>query len=706
MQVRKTRKTGFCVSGALIKTGVCETFMDIKELTDLLVKSGETVHCKYVPWWEDDFENCTYRYDILKEEEIKEIESCACSAERSLLFEPVSSVGLNLFALFVWHNLYNLVETLLSEGADANCTDGKGKKITPLMLVCCRSNLKMAELLLAHGANTKACDAAGKNCYHYLAYPYIEGMTRMYAGMRYTIGQRTAIARLLGEGINQKDNTGMTPFAYMLHSNCTNCSYALTDIFLEKGAETDYLDEKGNTLLMTAILERHMTAAFRLAENSSLINRENAEGKTPLAAAMNFRNEALCMVLKEHGAQGDCDFIRMDMGNLSRITSNAFAFPSEDSDKLTPALYLAGRLLHQIDTDDDDELGFFLGILHNALNNDEGCKVLDLCKEAGVDFLAPIHKGGGVDCLRDACIRGYYGVRIIEKLISLGVDINKAVVQGRTPANIVASLQKRTMLFGGKKDDYYEKAAEYFSKESMEQVDNNGTTALHWAARNNHARMLEVMAGKGADVNLTEDEPAESGNTPLHTACIYGSAEAAAVLIASGADDTLRNKNGETPAHMAVMKKRFGGELESKQREKLLKELKHLDIPRNDGSTPLMLLQYLNLNATRELQPIFLEKGADVNHTDNRGNTALILNTDNQCYKDVIKELVRAGADVNIADNNGNTALYYALRYGNQETARFLIKKGADYNHSNNQGITPMQVAVEKGYDTVLELMM
>ena len=230
----------------------------------------------------------------------------------------------------------------------------------------------------------------------------------------------------------------------------------------------------------------------------------------------------------------------------------------------------------------------------------------------------------------------------------------------------------------------------------MEQLDNMGTTAMHQAARNNHAKMLEVMIGKGVDVNLTEDEPAESGNTPLHTACIYGSVESAAVLIASGADDTLQNKNGETPAHMAVMKKRFGGELESKEREKLLKELKHLDIPRNDGSTPLMLLQYLNLNATRELLPLFLEKEADVNRTDNRGNTALILNAENQCYKDVIKELVRAGADVNMADNNGNTALYHALRYGNQEAARFLIKKGADYNRSNNHGITPMQVAVEK----------
>ncbi len=680
--------------------------MDIKELTDLLVKSGETVRCKYIPWWEDDFENCTYRYDILKEEEIKEIEDCAGSAERDLLFAPVGSVGLNLFALFVWHNLYNLVETLLSEGADANCTDGKGRGITPLMLACCRSNLKMAELLLAHGAKADACDALGRNSYHYLAYPRIEGMTNMRVNEKHNIEQRTAIARLLGEGINQKDNAGMTPFACMLHSDYTNCSYALTDIFLDKGAETDYVDEKGNTLLMTAILKRHMTAAFRLAENGSLINQGNAEGKTPLAAAMDFRNEALCMVLKEHGAEGDCDFTRMDMGNFSRITSNAFCFPPEDTDKLTPALYLAGRLLRQIDTDDDDELGFFLGILHNALNNDENCRVLDLCKEAGVDFVAPIHRSGGVDCLRDACISGNYGIRVIEKLISLGVDVNEAVVQGRTPANIVASLKKRTMLFGGQKDDYVEKAAEYFSKESMEQLDNKGTTAMHWAARNNHAKMLEVMIGKGADVNLTEDEPAESGNTPLHTACIYGSAEAVAVLIACGADDALQNKNGETPAHMAVMKKRFGGELESKEREKLLKELKHLDIPRNDGSTPLMLLQYLNLNATRELLPLFLEKEVDVNRTDNRGNTALILNAENQCYKDVIKELVRAGADVNIADNNGNTALYHALRYGNQEAARFLIKKGADYNRSNNQGITPMQVAVEKGYDTVLELMM
>ena len=167
----------------------------------------------------------------------------------------------------------------------------------------------------------------------------------------------------------------------------------------------------------------------------------------------------------------------------------------------------------------------------------------------------------------------------------------------------------------------------------------------------------------------------------------------------AGADDTIQSLAGETPAHFVLKKKKYGSDLDSAQRAAILNELKSVDIAREDGRTPLLLLA--DIRDTKELLSLLIDRGVDINHADNEGQTLMMLDAD----KDTIKELLRAGADINMADNEGNTVLYYALKDGNVETARYLIKKGADYNHMNNQGETPVQIAVEEGYDTVLELM-
>ena len=164
----------------------------------------------------------------------------------------------------------------------------------------------------------------------------------------------------------------------------------------------------------------------------------------------------------------------------------------------------------------------------------------------------------------------------------------------------------------------------------------------------------------------------------------------------AGADDTMKTINGETPAHLALSRKRYGKEFTITQRKEILSLLKNLDIPREDGKTPFLLLDY----TTGELLSLFLERGVNVNHADNTGMTALM-----SADKDMAKLLLRAGADLTMADNAGNTALHHALSRGSEEDARFLIRKGADYNRPNNHGETPVQIAVENGLDTVLELM-
>jgi len=47
--------------------------MDLKELTELLVTSSEQFNqTKFIPWWEGDHENFTYKYNILPEKTVQD----------------------------------------------------------------------------------------------------------------------------------------------------------------------------------------------------------------------------------------------------------------------------------------------------------------------------------------------------------------------------------------------------------------------------------------------------------------------------------------------------------------------------------------------------------------------------------------------------------------------------------------------------------
>ena len=372
---------------------------------------------------------------------------------------------------------------------------------------------------------------------------------------------------------------------------------------------------------------------------------------------------------------------------LPKVLSGELDLPLEE---LWPLLYYETNMVRGNTSADDQQ-------------HIENCTVLmeRLLKKADPD--------DDMDTILDALyqvLRSYVSVdKVLDMLMESGYSFSEPLVKGRTPAYILLN-RNRIKSWGADKNEYEEAlaktVADYFSVESLETLNAEGTSAAHAAVRYNHFEVVEAMLKKGVNINLTEDTPSVAGTTFLHIACEHVYPQLVKMLMAAGADDTLKNEKEETAAHIAASVKVRYKEIRNEDRVEMLKALEHVDIPGKNGTTPLMLAQDPQSSLTFTLTPVLIEKGADVNRADNDGNTALMLHTFWYCFKDVVKAMVKAGYDINARNRHGDTVLHYVMKNGNSEMAVYLIKKGADVNIANDKQVTPAQIAVEKGLDEIL----
>ena len=683
--------------------------MNLEELTTKLLKSAEEGRnsLRFVPWWEENNVSDLMAYYLFKEEEITEITNLVKETDVNAFSSPVGKKKYTLFHLLVHHNLFDAVKNLIDRKIEIDINNNESL-ITPLMVACCRRNFKMVELLINSGADVMKKDSHNRTCWHMVAKD-VTGLDYYYSTVDKTYNQVKHIVKLLGNNHNEPNDDGVTPIIMILSSHANKVSAMMIDELLSRGIDTEYRTSEGDTVLTLALNNCNYTAALRLASIKELVNIKGSKGKTPVELSEQMEYSSLSLAFKENGAIGESKYENLKASELYQISYRVFGFFKEDIDKLQPALYFLKRLIKLIDEDDDDEVGYIANLMHNALKSDDSCSILDLIADAKFDFYQIYSSGGRIWCFRDKVFDLLFDIKPIKKLIELGVDINSAIINQETPINMLAKQSSRSRT---NKEDlpFYEEATKLFSVDSMTLLDNRGVSAVHTAASHGHDKMLERMIEMGADINITQDAPAKAGNTPLMCACEMYCVECVKTLMNHGADDTIKNVDGETAAHLIVKKSSLGSsyndrELVKKDRIEILKSLKNLDIPRNDGLTPLMLLQFDDFTFIEQAQHIFIEAGVDLNHKDNYGRTPLILAADQPYSKNIVKELVKAGADVNCVDQKGRTALHYCLLWGAQETARYLIKKGANYNHADNNGVTPATIAAEKGFDMVLQLM-
>jgi ankyrin repeat protein len=236
---------------------------------------------------------------------------------------------------------------------------------------------------------------------------------------------------------------------------------------------------------------------------------------------------------------------------------------------------------------------------------------------------------------------------------------------------------------------------------AITKVDADGTTALHWAVRNNDIAQIDRLLRAGANPNAAN----RYGVTPIYLACQNGSAAAVARLLKAGVSANATGNYGET----ALMTCARTGNVDA---AKVLVEAgASLNAVESwHGETALM---WAAAEGHPEMIEALIKAGADANARSTvvtwerqrtqeprdkwlppGGFTALHFAAREGCVA-CVNVLLSNGVDINAIDPQGNSALVLALINGHYDAAAVLIDRGIDLTLADETGQTALYAAVD-----------
>jgi ankyrin repeat protein len=190
---------------------------------------------------------------------------------------------------------------------------------------------------------------------------------------------------------------------------------------------------------------------------------------------------------------------------------------------------------------------------------------------------------------------------------------------------------------------------------NVDAKDENGVTALIYAATSGHLEIARLLVANGAKIELADGQ----GMTPLIEAVANEHLDLAEFLLAKGADINAANGDGDTPLLFAVSKDRS-------------------DIVR-----------------------LLLDKSAKVD-AKNKGGVAALVEAALKDYVDTARVLLEKGAKIDIQDNDGATPLITAVLHGNQDMVELLLDKGANVAIKDADGQTALDYAARGVNDGIV----
>lgn len=590
--------------------------------------------------------------------------------------------------------LDDVVELLLSKNAPVDIENNTGEK--PLMLTTIRDCDKAMELLLNAGADINAQRlGVGGTALHYACSCYALRCLQML---------------LDGKADTERMNTGGFP---PINLAAARGRWRTVETLIEFGANINWEESDGSTLLHYAIKSDEENIVKLLLERNSNIEAQDSDGKTPLIiAASRCCVPIMGLLLK---AKANINTKRNGIGG----TALHYAVINADSNEMEAVeiLIRAGADLETLGH--DKQTALFMAATRgkwdavtklteagaNVHFRDDvysGMTTLLLAAQDGqsavVDLL--LQKGAspsdkqtpnGVTALMLACQKG--------DLVSA-----RTLLQNRAEVDAKNEDDSMTALLIAARDgrkDIAELLLEYGANINTQNSE-IGMTVLMFATQNGDVATVESMLDHGADINAE----ATSGDTALILAVLGHHQKVVESLLKRGANLDLKDKIGRTIAHRLAR----GGDL--KTLEPFLSQ--KVDWTKPDGAEFIFAGVHGKGVAPLHLAARYGNKDFIVTLFDRQ----LITDIEPRCGNDftplhwaahaakseTVQALLSRHATVDaITSDTHKTALHYAAEVADLKTVAVLLGAGASIDIRDTDQNTAEMLAHDSRILVVLQ---
>ena len=618
--------------------------------------------------------------------------------DRSSHFSNSKTSNLNPLYYSVLCGFYDLVKHLAMKHpqyVNAIC----GRYGYPLFAALHEGRLKVAELLLKHGAHIDARETRGETILlQVLSCPQLRRTPLGPPHLAEYQGLPEVVKFLVrhNANINLQDVDGKTPLHLLSKSQLNEADVIdLALLLLEHGAEVNRQDKDNQIPLHLAVLWGWTKLPAILLEHGADVTAEDINRRTVLHVLLSesWLDEGaiinLTLLLLKYGAGVN----RQDKDNKTPLHLAVV----QDWIKLTAIL-----LEHGADVTAEDNKR--RTVLHTLLSEswlDEG---------AIINLALPLFKYGAEMNRQDRVNQTPFDLtvrpgwtKLAVTLLENGADATAKDIYGKTPLHILSESRADEGVIIDLALLLFKRGA------GVNKRDKDNRTPLHLAVRRNRTKLAVILLEHGADATAGDIY----GKTPLHILSESRDKghviDLAVLLLKHGSELNARDQHNQTPLLLAVRRN------ETKLAVILLEHGADATAEDIYGKTPLHILSESQDDEGHviNLALLLLKHGSKLNARDEHNQTPLLLAVRRYRFK-LALILLEQGADATARDNNERTVLHTLLsgsrNYDEGVVINFVMlssKHGAGVNRPwNRHNKSPLHLAVRRDRSKLVETLL